>query len=579
MADRKAQPGKDGTPLESKSESGTRAGPDSDERKNPAMTSPEPGRKAPDKRPDAPALDTPPAAATSATQPPEAEGSADERTPAEKMPPSTVGLGGPASKPAAPPKSASGDPGAGAPAPASVPATPAGARPDAVAVPKGAAVGPKGINERNPAQGDEPKRESAAAPPPSGANTEGRRTVNRAATPPTGIKATGSGNAGTTRPPADARNHRRGRSPAATLLIILLLLIAGAALGIWAGPRIAPHLPAGMAPVAEWLSPQDAETETRLATLESDMAAGFDALRAEIEAEDTSDEIEARLAGLEESLGSRIESLAAELQSLDGTETRQRLAQLETALEGERETLASLSDQLSAATGSASAEIDTYQAALAGLRGEVQESVAQVAALSRRIDEVAAQAAQQVDLARARVAEIEAEAAAELDQATIEAALAQIRSALASGTPFSDAATRLAEGPGMPAGLLNAASEGVPAIQSLRDRFPQAANAAIQASVQSQSAEGDVLDRLGGFFRSQVASRSLEPREGDDTDAVLSRMEAALREGDLDTALAEAEALPPAATAAMSDWLAAAQSRQEAVASFETLQAELSATN
>lgn len=636
MADKRDRRRRNGTRPESTPASGNR--PKNEARTETGATGPEPERKGADISPpgtggrtdtstsrpgsgrkpgDTPALDTPPAPGNGDKQTPEAAGPADRRIPAEEMPPLAADLIGPAPDPAAarpggttPSRTAAGT-GASSAAPASGrPGSidPAGGKSEAStseAAGSEVASAPKAGDRQGSATPGAPIHETAAPksdfgdlePGPGGTRDElggttrptggtpetsaaSRTGEERTERPPAAAMASGSGTTEAGRPATDER--RRRRSPAGILLVALLLLLAGAALGIWAGPRIAPHLPAGMAPVAEWLAPRDVETVARLAALENDMAAEIAALRAEIEAvaaEDPTAGIETRLAAIEDDLGSRIESLAAELQALDGTATRQRLSQLETALEGERETLASLSEQLSAAAGSASAEIDTYRAELAGLRGEVQETVAQVAALSRRIDEVAAQAAQQVDLARARVAEIEEEAAAELDRATIEAALAEIRSALASGTPFSDAAARLAEGPGVPAGLLNAAPAGVPTVAQLRDRFPQAANAAIQASIQSQAAQGDVLDRLGGFFRSQVASRSLEPREGDDADAILSRMEAALRSDDLDTALSEAEALPPEAAGAMADWLAAARARQEAVTSFETLQAELSATN
>ena len=42
-----------------------------------------------------------------------------------------------------------------------------------------------------------------------------------------------------------------GTSLATKVLAVLVLLLAGAGLGIWAAPKIAPHLPAGMAPVAD----------------------------------------------------------------------------------------------------------------------------------------------------------------------------------------------------------------------------------------------------------------------------------------------------------------------------------------
>ena len=77
--------------------------------------------------------------------------------------------------------------------------------------------------------------------------------------------------------------------------------------------------------------------------------------------------------------------------------------------------------------------------------------------------------------------------------------------------------------------------------------------------------------RLAAFVRRQTNARSLSPQEGDDADAVLSRAEAALRDGDLGAALAELEALPDAAKPALSDWISAAEERRDAVSAVESL--------
>jgi hypothetical protein len=388
--------------------------------------------------------------------------------------------------------------------------------------------------------------------------------------------------------PNDEPADEGGRSLASTLLAALLLLIAGAAIGIWGAPRLAPHLPSGMAPVAEWLSPRDAGLENRVAALAADTEAAVTELRAEVdhlaaevaEPDDTA-ALDARLAELETRVDDRIAAMSDELAALDGAETRDRLSRLEAAVEGQQETLASLRDQFAQVeVGETAAQIDAYEAELAGLRGEIRDVAGQVGALSRRIDEVAADAQRQVEVARARVEEVEAEAVASLTRAEIEADLAQIRSALAAGAPYEEPVERLATRTeiGVPEGLAAPAAEGVPTLASLRQAFPDAATSAIRAEVQA-GADDDFLGRLRGFAEAQVATRSLEPRPGEDADAILSRMEAALRQDDLETALAEAEALPPAAADAMAGWLETAHTRHAAIRGYEQVQADLSAMN
>ena len=53
----------------------------------------------------------------------------------------------------------------------------------------------------------------------------------------------------------EAHEEEAGPSFAGRALTFLLLLLAGAALGIWGAPKLAPLLPSGLAPVANWLTP------------------------------------------------------------------------------------------------------------------------------------------------------------------------------------------------------------------------------------------------------------------------------------------------------------------------------------
>jgi len=77
------------------------------------------------------------------------------------------------------------------------------------------------------------------------------------------------------------------------------------------------------------------------------------------------------------------------------------------------------------------------------------------------------------------------------------------------------------------------------------------------------------------FFRSQVGRRSTEPREGDDPDAVLSRAEAAVKAGDLDTALSELAALPEVGQEKLAGWYAMVDARQAALDAAAAIAAEL----
>ena len=263
------------------------------------------------------------------------------------------------------------------------------------------------------------------------------------------------------------------------------------------------------------------------------------------------------------SLGAEVEDLRSRIGQIDDTETRQRIASIESAVEASAAELEFLKTQLTggaAATAGLSEEtvarIDTYQAEVEGLRASLASQSDQVGALAARIDEVASEADRQIETARVRVAEIETEAASRLSAAAAQSETAALRAALASGAPFADTLGALSTDPTIevPDSLATAADQGVSTLLQLKESFPDAAHAAIRASIMASAGEG-LLGRSNAFLRAQVAIRSSTPQEGMSPDAVLSRMEDRLRNDDLAGTLDEATGLPSEAADAMSGWL------------------------
>ena len=82
------------------------------------------------------------------------------------------------------------------------------------------------------------------------------------------------------------------------------------------------------------------------------------------------------------------------------------------------------------------------------------------------------------------------------------------------------------------------------------------------------------MSKLGAFLKSQVATRSLEPMEGEGTDAVLSRINAALGDGDLDTVTSEAGTLPDSARAPLADWISSVETRKSVLDALATVGAQ-----
>ncbi len=203
---------------------------------------------------------------------------------------------------------------------------------------------------------------------------------------------------------------------------------------------------------------------------------------------------------------------------------------------------------------------DAMKAALAALQADLDAQRAEIQSL-------AASASEELEAAQTAAAEVAAATAAAARDTLAKSALAQIVAAIDTGVAFDGHLADLEDalGAAAPAGLAAAAREGVATLSELQDSFPDAARAAL-AAARDAGEDGSAVTKFIGFLRQQFEVRSVEPREGDDVDAILSRAEAALRGGDLDSAMAELGALPAIATEKLADWRTRAEARAAAVA-------------
>ena len=212
--------------------------------------------------------------------------------------------------------------------------------------------------------------------------------------------------------------------------------------------------------------------------------------------------------------------------------------------------------------------------------GTLQEAA--VEAYQRELDELRAKVEDQASAAFTQLEETRAEAAA-IEQAALDAAqAAQIRSALAKvqsgltdGEPMDAALEDLADALGEPVpDALAAVAEGAPTLAGLQASFPEAARSAL-ADARAGGASGEESTAFGAFLREQLNVRSVAPREGDDADAVLSRAQAAVSEGQLQSALDEIGALPDVAKAKLADWATTAEARVAALAAADDISLSL----
>ncbi|WP_105432974.1 COG4223 family protein [Neorhizobium sp. T6_25] len=193
------------------------------------------------------------------------------------------------------------------------------------------------------------------------------------------------------------------------------------------------------------------------------------------------------------------------------------------------------------ATGGASEQaLATLKADLDRIRATVQSAATADSGLAQRLDQ-----------AEAKLNDRGPE-----QQVARAVAAAALKAGIDRGGPFETElqtfVTVAGDDPAV-ADLQKFASAGVPARAELQRDFPRIADAMLEATVQSDPNEG-VASRLLSSAMSVVKVRRVGDVQGETPDAVVARIENALRNGDLQASAREWDALPEPAKAVSRDF-------------------------
>ncbi|MGZ3215659.1 COG4223 family protein [Paracoccus sp. T5] len=319
----------------------------------------------------------------------------------------------------------------------------------------------------------------------------------------------------------------------------------GAAATIYALPHLPPEwhpatqAPAAAAPAADDGALQQAAEEAARRVVAEELAA-----RPAAADDAASAEMAERLTALEERLAA-----AGETPTDDGAaEERAAAAEQLTALQQ---------------------RLDEQQARLEELAARPAFDQQAATEAQSQIEAAAADAEQRLEAARAEAQELQDAAAESTRRAEAVAAIASLQSALDRGVTPEEARQTL-EGAGLqtPEEL----TTEVPSLTSLQADFPEASRAALRGALRDSSASGQG-NLVTNFLRAQTGARSVEVRQGDDPDAILSRANAQVEAGHIDQAVTEIEALPESARSApaMADWLSRATAYTQAQAALSDL--------
>jgi hypothetical protein len=292
-------------------------------------------------------------------------------------------------------------------------------------------------------------------------------------------------------------------------------------------------------------------------------------------------ELTARLTKLEEALSAAATAdpaktspqVAALASKIAGIENAQREAS-----EAAKSRLAKVDSELSAIR----TEAGRIAQRLDGIKGEVEERVHGVAKAGDIGTLTTRLATQERDMQGFLKSESDRNANAH--QIVLALELANLKRAIERGGPFS---AELVQAKKLGGFTINFALlerymlEGVPSLPDLTRSFRQVANAMLDA--EAEPANASLLDRLLAGARSIVRVRKSGHAADDSSlEAIIGRMEAALKEGRLAEVLANAKTLPPKAALAGEDWLKKVETRHavdQAMAEAEaTLKASLGAS-
>ena len=336
------------------------------------------------------------------------------------------------------------------------------------------------------------------------------------------------------------------------------LFLCGAGTAALLGPKVLPNYFG--ADLSEVRAEMAQSNQTLLDKIDALEAARSDSADPSLAIDELRNEIEARLSALAATAFEDATDWTPQIDALDA-----KLSNLEGTFSSLREEL------LTASSENGEVSTEAVQLEIAALRTELANTKSANAELQSAISSLEADVSRQLETAADSVANLGVVNTEAITEADRKRAIAQLGLALQSGYSFADElAVAQSFGVAVSPALQNAQA-GIATLPELIERFEILAHEAIRASAQNGN-DGSVVSRVQSFFQSQISVRALEAQEGDDTNAILSRMNAALRIASLDDVLAEAGGLDESAARVFADWLMQVSNRRDALAAFQQLQ-------
>lgn len=224
-------------------------------------------------------------------------------------------------------------------------------------------------------------------------------------------------------------------------------------------------------------------------------------------------------------------------------------------------------------------DLGRQTSALSGLKSSVEQQLKSVARPADVTSAVSAIADKVSGLEGnlASVVKSEQDRKADAERILISLELANLKRAIDGGHGYASelAAVRKAAGSRFDLSSLDRyQTTGLPSLADLEREFHTLAYAIIEAD--SAPTEGGVVDKLLAGAKSVVRVRKVDLSPDDKSaEAVVARMEMALKDGRLGDALAQSKDIPPKAIGRASEWLSKAEARQAVDRAIAALEGQL----
>jgi hypothetical protein len=202
-----------------------------------------------------------------------------------------------------------------------------------------------------------------------------------------------------------------------------------------------------------------------------------------------------------------------------------------------------------------SAETEAYRQAVSKIQADLENQRIQISKISDDLRTQAREVKQQT--------KVQDQSAKEIAKSNLTFnALDKIQASVESGLGYQTILAELSRSTDLslsPAIVENAES-GVASLKSLQNQFSAAARKALK-KIRGEQVSSENESAVWAFVKTQLGFRSLTPQEGVSADAVLSRAQAAVSDGDIGAALLEIKTLTDVGQTALKEWSLAAESR------------------